>query len=118
MAFDSEQVVEELKRHTSLPLSANTLRSKAGRSLKGLCPFHDERYRPSMSRCARVLSLLGCGASGDAISFLRQHLGYSFREALEALSARTGIELLAQRRETTEMRQARAQRQDDNTPAT
>ena len=116
MAFDSEQVVEELKRHTSLSslIGEYVTLKKAGRSLKGLCPFHDERTPSFHVHDAQgFYHCFGCGASGDAISFLREHLGYSFREALEALSARTGIELPEQRRETVEMRQARAQRQDE-----
>ena len=116
MAFDSEQVVEELKRHTSLSslIGEYVTLKKGGRSLKGLCPFHDERTPSFHVHDAQgFYHCFGCGASGDAISFLRQHLGYSFREALEALSARTGIELPEQRRETVEMRQARAQRQDE-----
>ena len=116
MAFDSEQVVEELKRHTSLSslIGEYVSLKKAGRSHKGLCPFHDERTPSFHVHDAQgFYHCFGCGASGDAISFLREHLGYSFREALEALSARTGIELPEQRRETPEMRQARSQRQDE-----
>ena len=37
-----------------------------------------------MCMMRRLLPLFGCGASGDAISFLREHL-VIFREALEAL---------------------------------
>lgn len=60
----------------------------------GLCPFHDERT-PSFSVNAEhgLYHCFGCGASGDAISFVRETEGLDFGEALEHLADRYGVEL-------------------------
>ncbi len=60
----------------------------------GLCPFHDERT-PSFSVNAEhgLYYCFGCGASGDAISFVRETEGLAFAEAIEHLADRYGVEL-------------------------
>ena len=63
-------------------------------SLKGLCPFHDERtpsfnVRPAVG----MFHCFGCGESGDVISFVQKIDHLSFAEAVEALAAKTGITL-------------------------
>lgn len=69
-------------------------REGSGTRYKGLCPFHSERT-PSfhVNDDRGFYYCFGCQASGDAYSFLTEHTGVSFMEALEQLSARTGIEL-------------------------
>ena len=71
-----------------------TLRSAGGDSLKGLCPFHDEKtpsfhVRPSQG----YYHCFGCDAGGDAITFVRELEHLSFTEAVELLARRAGIEL-------------------------
>lgn len=71
-----------------------TLKRAGINSLKGLCPFHDERtpsftVSPNMGR----YHCFGCQASGDAISFLMQFQHLSFVEALEQLAERVGYQL-------------------------
>ncbi|WP_375384260.1 DNA primase [uncultured Microbacterium sp.] len=63
-------------------------------SLKGLCPFHDERS-PSFTVRPQVgfYHCFGCGESGDVYSFLRNLDHLSFTEAVERLAARAGITL-------------------------
>lgn len=66
-----------------------TLKKAGVDSLKGLCPFHDERtpsfnVRPNIGR----YHCFGCQESGDAISFLMNYEHLSFVEALEQLAAR------------------------------
>ncbi|MDR1427082.1 MAG: DNA primase [Bifidobacteriaceae bacterium] len=63
-------------------------------SMKGLCPFHDERtpsfhVRPALS----VWHCFGCGEGGDAIAFLRKADSLSFAEAVEYLAGRYGVTL-------------------------
>ncbi|MDR0433243.1 MAG: DNA primase [Bifidobacteriaceae bacterium] len=63
-------------------------------SLKGLCPFHDERtpsfhVRPPLG----VWHCFGCGQGGDTIAFLRQADSLTFTEAIEHLASRYGIVL-------------------------
>lgn len=78
---------------------------RAGSNFKGLCPFHTERtpsfyVSPSLNR----FHCFGCGASGDAFSFLMRIEGISFREALQRLAARAGIELHPESTEQSEQR--------------
>jgi len=92
----TEQIVGEMKRRTSLVqlIGEHVTLKKAGRSHVGLCPFHAERG-PSfhVTDSEGFYYCFGCQARGDAITFLREYLGMSFREALERLSERTGVPL-------------------------
>lgn len=67
---------------------------KAGRNFKGLCPFHQEKT-PSFIVFpeSQNFHCFGCGAGGDAFSFLMQLERIDFKVALEELARRTGVEL-------------------------
>ncbi|MDW8106129.1 MAG: DNA primase [Armatimonadota bacterium] len=67
---------------------------RAGKNFKALCPFHTEKT-PSfyVSPALNRFHCFGCGASGDAVAFLMRIEGLSFREALQRLAQRAGIEL-------------------------
>jgi DNA primase catalytic core len=67
---------------------------KAGKNFKALCPFHQEKT-PSFYVFPETQSFycFGCGASGDAISFLMRIEQLDFRDALERLAERAGITL-------------------------
>jgi DNA primase len=70
------------------------LRSAGGGSLKGLCPFHDERspsFHVTPSR--GFYHCFGCGEGGDVLTFLQKVDHLSFTEAVERLAARAGLEL-------------------------
>src|SRR3982751_2166547 len=71
-----------------------TLKSAGAGSLKGLCPFHDERS-PSFHVRPQVgfYHCFGCGESGDVISFLQRMDHVTFAAAIERLAARIGFEL-------------------------
>ena len=77
-------IVEVIGDHTRL--------KKAGRSWKGLCPFHNERT-PSFTvdRDKGLYHCFGCGAGGDVIHFVRQIDRLEFPEAVEALAGRFGV---------------------------
>jgi DNA primase len=71
-----------------------TLKSAGVGSMKGLCPFHDERspsfhVRPQVGRW----HCFGCGEGGDVISFVQKIDGLAFAEAVEYLAGRTGVQL-------------------------
>ena len=71
-----------------------TLRSAGGGSLKGLCPFHDERSPSFNVTPARGFwHCFGCGEGGDVISFVQKIDHLSFTEAVERLAARARYEL-------------------------
>jgi DNA primase len=70
------------------------LRNAGGGSLKGLCPFHDEKTPSFNVTPARGLFYcFSCAEGGDAIKFVQKIDGLSFVEAVERLAGRAGIEL-------------------------
>lgn len=67
---------------------------RAGKQLRGLCPFHAERspsfyVTPEMN----MFKCFGCGAGGDVYTFLQEYEGMTFREALETLAEVAGVKL-------------------------
>ncbi|HEY3648624.1 MAG TPA: DNA primase, partial [Streptosporangiaceae bacterium] len=70
------------------------LRNAGGGSLKGLCPFHDEKTPSFNVTPARGLFYcFSCAEGGDAIRFVQKIDGLSFVEAVERLAARAGVDL-------------------------
>jgi DNA primase len=70
------------------------LRSAGGGSLKGLCPFHEEKTPSFNVTPARGLwYCFSCAEGGDVIAFIRKIDSLGFTEAVERLAARAGIEL-------------------------
>ena len=70
------------------------LRSAGGGSLKGLCPFHDEKT-PSFNVTPgkELYYCFSCSEGGDVIKFIQSIESLTFAEAVERLAARAGIEL-------------------------
>lgn len=67
---------------------------KAGKNLKGCCPFHNERT-PSffVSPERNSYYCFGCGAKGDIFTFSEEINGYDFKEALKDLAQQAGVSL-------------------------
>ncbi|EYT59015.1 MULTISPECIES: DNA primase [Microbacterium] len=89
--------VDEVKARTNIADIIGervALRSAGVGSLKGLCPFHDEKS-PSFHVRQQVgyYHCFGCGESGDVYSFLREMDHVSFTEAVERLAGRIGYTL-------------------------
>lgn len=89
--------VEEVKTRTNIADIVGervALKSAGVGSMKGLCPFHDEKS-PSFHVRPQVgyYHCFGCGASGDVYSFLREMDHVSFTEAVERLAGRIGYTL-------------------------
>ena len=67
---------------------------KAGSGWKARCPFHNEKTPSfSVNEEKQFWHCFGCGKGGDAFSFLMEIEGLEFREALEKLAERTGVDL-------------------------
>lgn len=89
--------IEELKSRVNIAdiVSDHVSLKNAGvGSLKGLCPFHDERspsfhVRPGVG----YYHCFGCGESGDVFSFVQKMDHLSFTETIERLAERIGFEL-------------------------
>ena len=70
------------------------LRNAGGGSLKGLCPFHDERTPSFQVTPSRGLFYcFGCQTGGDTITFLQLIENLTFVEAVQRLADRTGVQL-------------------------
>lgn len=72
------------------------LQRRGDNSLWACCPFHDEdspsfHVRPQ----ERAFKCFGCGEGGDVFTFVMRARGIGFREALELLAQRAGVELAA-----------------------
>ena len=82
---------------------------KTGRSFVGFCPFHANTRTPAFTVYPESQSFycFGCHASGTAFDYLMRKEGLEFREALEELARRAGVQL-AER--SDEDRQLDAQR--------
>lgn len=71
-----------------------SLRPASAGSLKGLCPFHDEKSPSFNVRPAQgFYHCFGCGEGGDVYKFIQQLDQLSFTEAVEKLATRIGFEL-------------------------
>jgi DNA primase len=79
-------VVEIVGRHVQL--------KKTGANFSGLCPFHSEKS-PSftVSPSKQFYHCFGCGKNGNAISFLIDHAGMNFVEAVKDLAGQYGMQV-------------------------
>ncbi|MDN3311716.1 DNA primase [Microbacterium oryzae] len=89
--------VDEVKARTNIADIVGervALKSAGVGSMKGLCPFHDEKS-PSFHVRPQVgfYHCFGCGESGDVYTFLREMDHVSFTEAVEKLAGRIGYTL-------------------------
>ena len=81
----------------------------AGKNYTGFCPFHDNKHSPAFVvwpetgtwRCFGQ-----CNEGGDIFKFVMKREGLDFKEALQKLAARAGVELKEYQRETTEQKEA------------
>ncbi|HSJ97880.1 MAG TPA: DNA primase, partial [Myxococcota bacterium] len=74
---------------------------QAGRSFKGLCPFHHEKT-PSfhVNPQLGIFHCFGCTAGGNAFAFLMRHDNLTFPEAVRSLARECGIEVPEERGDT------------------
>jgi DNA primase len=71
-----------------------TLKPGGAQTMKGLCPFHDEKTPSFTVRIDKSLWFChGCGKGGDAITYVMDSGHLSFVEAVEHLAGRAGIQL-------------------------
>lgn len=82
---------------------------RAGANYTGLCPFHAEKTPSFNVNPAReIFHCFGCGAGGNAFSFIMRIEGLSFPEAVKLMARKTGIEI-----EERQLSQAEKQAQDE-----
>ncbi len=86
--------VRERARIEDVVSSHVTLRGSGAGTLKGLCPFHEEKTPSFQVTPARGLYYcFGCGEGGDVITFVQRIDNLSFAESVEMLADRVGIQL-------------------------
>ncbi len=79
-------VVEIVGRYVQL--------KKGGANFMGLCPFHGEKSPSfSVSPAKQFYHCFGCGKNGNAISFLMEHAGMTFIEAVKDLAQQYGMQV-------------------------
>ncbi len=67
---------------------------KGGANFMGLCPFHGEKSPSfSVSPSKQFYHCFGCGKNGNAISFLMEHGGMTFVEAVKDLAQQYGLQV-------------------------
>ena len=102
--------LDELRARTHLSsLIAKTVKlTRAGREMRGCCPFHNEKT-PSfyVNDDKGFYHCFGCSAHGDAIRWMTDQRGLPFMDAVKELAAAAGLEMPAPDRRTAE-RQERA----------
>jgi DNA primase len=105
-----QRFVEDLLDRVDLAelIGARVTLKKAGSNYKARCPFHDEKtpsfnVRPDKG----FYHCFGCGAHGDAISFVREFDGLGFTDAVEELARRAGLEVPYDEGVKQEIQQAR-----------
>ena len=114
MSLYTKDSVERVKEAADIVevVSGRTELRRVGQRHTGLCPFHDERT-PSFSVSAELglYHCFGCGESGDTLRFVQQAEGLDFRQAIELLAERYGVELKKEREDpAAEERRRRRER--------
>jgi len=67
---------------------------KTGKNYSGLCPFHKEKSPSfSVSPDKQFYYCFGCGAGGNAISFMTDYENIAFPQAVEELAKQAGLEI-------------------------
>ena len=86
--------LDDLRARTPLPalIGRKTRVVRSGRNWKACCPFHGEKT-PSFYIYDDHFHCFGCGAHGDAITFVMRAEGASFPEAVERLAAEAGLQV-------------------------
>ncbi len=96
MALYTDDSIERLRQTVDMAelVGAKTELKRSGQQLMGLCPFHDERS-PSFSvdPDRKVFHCFGCGEGGDLFKFVQLTEGLNFRESVETLSDRYGVQM-------------------------
>jgi DNA primase len=91
---DDIALVRERARIDEVVTDHVTLRPAGGGSLKGLCPFHDEKSPSFHVTPARgFYHCFGCQEGGDVLTFVQKVEGVGFTEAVERLAGRYGVQL-------------------------
>lgn len=92
----SDNFLQELKMKTDIEdvISTYVTLKRRGATLVGLCPFHNEKT-PSFTVYPATQSFycFGCGAGGDAITFVKKIENLDYLDAVKTLAQRAGLQM-------------------------
>ena len=92
----SDSFLQELKMKTDIEdvISTYVTLKRRGATLVGLCPFHNEKT-PSFTVYLATQSFycFGCGAGGDAITFVKKIENLDYLDAVKTLAQRAGLQM-------------------------
>ena len=93
MAIPQSFIQELLARADVVDIVGRSVQlKKGGANFMGLCPFHGEKSPSfSVSPAKQFYHCFGCGKNGNAISFLMDHAGMTFVEAVKDLAQQYGL---------------------------
>jgi DNA primase len=98
-----QSFIQEIVSRTDLIeiIQARIQLKKKGKNHQALCPFHDEKS-PSFSanEDKQFYYCFGCGAHGNVVSFLMQYDQMEFRDCIEHLANKLGLEVPKQLADT------------------
>lgn len=92
----SDELLDEIKSKNDILdiVSQYVTLKRTGRNYMGLCPFHKEK---SGSFCVspdkQIFHCFGCGVGGNVFHFISKIENLNFKESVEFLASRAGIEL-------------------------
>lgn len=92
----NESFLQELKYKTDISdiISSYVSLKKRGSTFVGLCPFHNEKT-PSFTVYPETQSFycFGCGAGGDAVTFIKKIENLDYIDAVKMLAQRAGLQM-------------------------
>jgi len=95
MMIPDEKIAEVRERAGIVEVISDYMSlKKSGANFQGLCPFHGEKTPSFNVNPGRgIFHCFGCGAGGNAITFVMKMEGISFPEAIKLLARRVGVEI-------------------------
>lgn len=99
-SFDNSVIDEIISRSDIVDLiSEYVVLKKTGANYQGLCPFHQEKT-PSfvVSQQKQIFRCFGCGVGGNIFEFYKNYHKVEFKDALQSLAARVGVDIKAENR--------------------
>lgn len=106
-----DSIIDTIKAKVDVAdeISSVVVLQRSGKSLKGLCPFHNERS-PSfyVFRETQTWHCFGCNEGGDIFSFVQKQQGLDFHETLLYLAEKAGVSIEEPRDRSPEARELSA----------
>ena len=92
----SDELIDEIRNRNDIVdvISQYVVLKRSGRNFFGLCPLHKEKSHSfSVSPDKQIFHCCGCGVGGNVFHFVSKIENLSFRETIEMLAEKSGVEL-------------------------